>query len=96
MCGWMWAYPLGERGLGDRARVILELALDGHFHGELEPVGKPWDVGVDNDGYTPVSFDRIRETGLEENSRPAKYGLKFSENLPITQWGTPSTRRSAS
>lgn len=33
--------------------------LYGHSHGRLEPVGKSWDVGVDNTGFKPLSFDEV-------------------------------------
>jgi len=35
--------------------------LYGHSHGTLEPIGLQWDVGVDNNDFYPLSFDRIRE-----------------------------------
>ena len=35
--------------------------LYGHSHGQLEPRGKQHDIGVDNNMYYPVSFDRICE-----------------------------------
>lgn len=35
--------------------------LHGHSHGQLEPLGKQWDVGVDNNDYCPESFARVRE-----------------------------------
>jgi calcineurin-like phosphoesterase family protein len=35
--------------------------LYGHSHGKLEPIGKQWDIGVDNNNYYPVSFDQITE-----------------------------------
>ena len=35
--------------------------LYGHSHGHLEPVGKSWDVGVDTNGFTPLSSTRIAE-----------------------------------
>lgn len=31
----------------------------GHSHGRLEPIGKQWDVGVDNNNFYPVSFDKL-------------------------------------
>ena len=34
--------------------------LYGHSHGKLEPIGKQWDIGVDNNDFHPVSFDQIR------------------------------------
>ena len=35
--------------------------LHGHSHGRLEPQGLQYDVGVDNNGFYPVSFGRIRD-----------------------------------
>lgn len=35
--------------------------LFGHSHGTLEPVGKQWDVGVDNNNFYPLSGDQIVE-----------------------------------
>jgi calcineurin-like phosphoesterase family protein len=34
--------------------------LYGHSHGKLEPIGKSWDIGVDNNNYYPVSIDQVR------------------------------------
>lgn len=34
--------------------------LHGHSHGELKPIGKQWDVGVDNNDYFPVSFEQMK------------------------------------
>jgi len=35
--------------------------LYGHSHGKLQPVGKTHDVGVDNNGFKPVSLLEIEE-----------------------------------
>ena len=35
--------------------------LYGHCHGRLAPLGKQWDVGVDNNDFYPVSFEKIVE-----------------------------------
>ena len=35
--------------------------LYGHSHAILEPVGKQYDVGVDNNNFFPVSFDELIE-----------------------------------
>jgi calcineurin-like phosphoesterase family protein len=35
--------------------------LYAHSHGKLEPIGKSWDVGVDNTGFSPLSWDEIVE-----------------------------------
>lgn len=34
--------------------------LYGHSHGMLEPVGKQWDIGVDNNDFYPVSFEQLK------------------------------------
>lgn len=31
----------------------------GHSHGTLPPIGRQWDVGVDNNDYYPVSMDAL-------------------------------------
>jgi calcineurin-like phosphoesterase family protein len=33
--------------------------VHGHSHGKLQPIGKQWDVGVDNNDFYPVSFDKL-------------------------------------
>jgi calcineurin-like phosphoesterase family protein len=33
----------------------------GHSHGGLPPIGKQWDVGVDNNDFRPVSFTKLCE-----------------------------------
>ena len=35
--------------------------LYGHSHGKLPPIGKQWDVGVDNNNFYPISFDCMKE-----------------------------------
>lgn len=42
----------------------------GHSHGGLEPFGKSWDVGVDNNNFTPISFDDLYKI---MESRPHNY-----------------------
>ena len=32
----------------------------GHSYGHLPPIGKQWDVGVDNNEFRPVSFDELK------------------------------------
>lgn len=36
-------------------------SLFAHSHSYLEPIGKSWDVGVDNNNFTPISFEQLRE-----------------------------------
>lgn len=50
--------------------------LYGHSHGKLEPMGKQWDVGVDNNNYYPVSFDQIVEIMKD---RPDNFNLVKSQ-----------------
>lgn len=35
--------------------------LYGHSHGQLKPIGKQYDVGVDNNNFYPVSFNQLKE-----------------------------------
>jgi len=35
--------------------------LYGHSHGNLEPIGKQWDIGVDNNNFFPLSLEEIIE-----------------------------------
>lgn len=35
--------------------------LYGHSHGHLEPIGKQWDIGVDNNNFYPVSFEQVKK-----------------------------------
>lgn len=44
--------------------------LFGHSHGTLEPVGKQWDIGVDNNNFSPVSFEQIKKIMAERPDNP--------------------------
>jgi len=33
----------------------------GHSHGTLPPIGRSWDVGVDNNNFTPLSFSDLEK-----------------------------------
>jgi calcineurin-like phosphoesterase family protein len=33
----------------------------GHSHGTLEPIGKSWDVGVDNNDFYPIEFNELKK-----------------------------------
>jgi calcineurin-like phosphoesterase family protein len=44
--------------------------LFGHSHGTLEPIGKSWDVGVDNNNFTPLSFNEIKEIMDKRENNP--------------------------
>jgi len=46
--------------------------LYGHSHGKLEPIGKQWDVGVDNNNFTPVSFEQLK---VIMSNRPDNFNL---------------------
>jgi calcineurin-like phosphoesterase family protein len=48
------------------------LQLYGHSHGRLEPAGKQWDIGVDNNNFYPVSFRQLVEI---MKYRPDNMGL---------------------
>lgn len=42
----------------------------GHSHGTLPPVGKQWDVGVDNNRFFPVSFAQLKEIMNNQPDNP--------------------------
>jgi len=44
--------------------------LFGHSHGKLDPIGKSWDVGVDNNNYYPVSFNKIKKIMYKRPDNP--------------------------
>ena len=46
------------------------IQLFGHSHGKLEPVGKQWDVGVDNNNFYPLSFKQIKEIMRHRQDNP--------------------------
>lgn len=52
--------------------------LYGHSHGKLEPVGKQWDSGVDNNQFYPVSFDQVKEIMKD---RPDNFNLVKKRNI---------------
>lgn len=46
--------------------------LFGHSHGRLEPIGKQWDIGVDNNSFYPLSFTQIKDI---MKTRPDNFNL---------------------
>jgi calcineurin-like phosphoesterase family protein len=50
--------------------------LYSHSHGKLPPVGNQWDIGVDNNGFYPVSFNKIREIMRDRPDNPNFVGNK--------------------
>jgi len=50
--------------------------LFGHSHGRLEPIGKSWDIGVDNNDYFPLSLEEIAK--IMEN-RPDNPGYNSTQ-----------------
>ena len=44
--------------------------LYGHSHGKLPPIGKSWDVGVDNNNFYPLSLEEIIEIMKERPDNP--------------------------
>lgn len=48
--------------------------LFGHSHGKLEPIGKSWDVGVDNNDYFPLSLEEIAKIMEGRPDNPG-YGM---------------------
>ncbi|MHA1402035.1 MAG: hypothetical protein ACTSQE_16930 [Candidatus Heimdallarchaeaceae archaeon] len=50
----------------------------GNSHGNLPPIGKSWDVGVDNNQYYPISLDEIVEIMKKRPDNPNLIEKKFS------------------
>lgn len=50
----------------------------GHSHGRFQNDGKSWDVGVDNNNYTPVSFQQIQKimSSRPDNQNYSKHNLR--------------------
>ncbi|MBN1673114.1 MAG: metallophosphoesterase [Kiritimatiellae bacterium] len=44
--------------------------LFGHSHGRLDPIGKQWDIGVDNNDFYPVSFTRLQQIMQDRPDNP--------------------------
>ena len=42
----------------------------GHSHGKLEPIGKQWDIGVDNNNFYPISFTQLKKIMEERPNNP--------------------------
>ncbi len=70
--GWAWTGTYAETVVAGRALVLCHYAfrtwngigrgalnLHGHSHGQLRPVPKQYDVGVDAQGFVPVTLDEI-------------------------------------
>jgi calcineurin-like phosphoesterase family protein len=51
--------------------------LFGHSHGFLEPEGKSWDIGVDNNKFMPLNLDEV--VGIMEK-RPNNFNYKGDTN----------------
>jgi len=54
--------------------------LHGHCHGDLKPLGKRWDVGVDNNNFEPLSWVEIKGImSKRPKTKPhhlSKYGFR--------------------
>jgi calcineurin-like phosphoesterase family protein len=55
-------------------------SLFGHSHGRLEPIGKSWDVGVDNSGFFPLSANDIIEIMKNRPDNPNLVRKQESNN----------------
>jgi len=44
--------------------------LFGHSHGRLEPIGKSLDIGVDANGFRPVSFEQVKKIMKDKLDNP--------------------------
>jgi len=53
--------------------------LYGHSHGRLEPIGKSWDVGVDNNNFMPLSLLDVIEIMKTRPDNPNLVKKKYEE-----------------
>ena len=44
--------------------------LYGHSHGTLQPIGKQYDIGVDNNNFYPVSFNQLKTIMSTKDDNP--------------------------
>ena len=42
----------------------------GNSHGRLDPIGKSWDIGVDNNNFYPISFDKVSKIMEDRPDNP--------------------------
>lgn len=62
LCHWcMRAWPRSHYGTWH---------LFAHSHGRLEPIGKSWDAGVDNNNFEPLSLDEISDIMRDRPNNP--------------------------
>lgn len=54
--------------------------LYGHSHGMLQPLGKQWDIGVDNNDFFPVSFEQVKEIMAD---RPDNFNLVLNRQQGV-------------
>jgi len=54
----------------EKQEIINSWQLYGHLHGKLPPIGKQWDIGVDNNNFYPVSFNKICEIMVDRPDDP--------------------------
>jgi calcineurin-like phosphoesterase family protein len=53
----------------------------GHSHGKLEPIGKSWDVGVDNNNFYPVSEIQLEKIMSERPDNPDLVVRRINKDL---------------
>ncbi len=54
--------------------------LHGHSHGTLPPIGKQHDVGVDANGFAPVSLDHLKTIMMD---RQVLHGPEHDRLIPV-------------
>ena len=61
--------------------------LYGHSHGNLPPVGKQHDIGVDNNNYRPISLDEVIEIMKTRDDNPNYLSLSNSNSQLLNSQG---------
>ncbi len=83
--GWAWVGPYAEVAVEARRLVLCHYAfrtwngigrgalnLHGHSHGQLKPIPRQYDVGVDAQGFVPVTLAEILVSRRRGAKRPAE------------------------
>ena len=83
--GWAWVGTYAEITVDERRLVLCHYAfrtwngigrgalnLHGHSHGQLKPIPRQYDVGVDAQGFVPVTLAEILVSRRRGAKRPAE------------------------
>lgn len=55
----------------------------GHSHGKLQCSAKQWDIGVDNNMYAPVSWERLKQIMSRQPNNPNYIDEDFNKEMRV-------------